>query len=76
MEELVPDTDDTREVIERLGSVPRHIKGDIFEAEDKQSLRVDALRPDIPERKKPTEAQQRAYMHNIRLAQKARKRAA
>ncbi len=63
-DELVPDTDDAREVIENLGSVPTHIKGDIFEATD---------RPGIPERKKPTEEQQRAYMHNISLAQKTRK---
>lgn len=64
-DELVPDTDDAREVIENLGSVPTHVKGDIFEAAD---------RPDIPERKKPTEAQQSAYMHNISLARQARKK--
>lgn len=62
-DELVPDTEDAKEVIENLGSVPTHIKGDFFEAKD---------RPDIPERKKPTEEQQRAYMHNIRLTQRAR----
>ncbi len=63
-DELVPDTEDAREVIENLGSVPTHIKGDIFEAKD---------RPDIPEREKPTEEQQRAYMHNISQAQQTRK---
>lgn len=65
LDELVPDTKDAHEVIANLGSVPTHLKGDIFEAED---------RPDIPERAKPTEAQQSAYMHNIRLAQRKRKR--
>lgn len=64
-EELVPDTDDAREVIEKLGSVPKLVKGDIFEAKD---------RPNIPEKEKPTEAQQSAYMHNIRLAQKAKRK--
>jgi hypothetical protein len=62
-EELIPDTDDAREVIEALGSVPKHVKGDIFEAKD---------RPNIPEKEKPTEAQQRARSKNIEKAQQAR----
>ena len=66
-EELIPDTEDAKKVIEVLGSVPTHVKGDIFEAKD---------RPDVPERQKPTQSQQSAYMHNIRLAQKTRKKAA
>lgn len=61
---LIADTDDAREVIDSLGSKPRHVKGDIFEAKD---------RPDVPERKKPTEAQQRARMDNIKKAQEARR---
>lgn len=65
LDELVPDTEDAHEVIANLGSVPTHVKGDIFEAAD---------RPDIPERKKPTEAQEAAYMHNIKLPQSRRKK--
>jgi hypothetical protein len=61
---LIADTNDAREVIDSLGSKPRHVKGDIFEAKD---------RPDVPERKKPTEAQQRARMENIKKAQEARR---
>ena len=61
---LIADTNDAREVIDSLGSKPRHVKGDIFEAKD---------RPDVPERKKPTEAQQRARMDNIKKAQEARR---
>jgi hypothetical protein len=61
---LVPDTEDAREVIERLGSEPVHVKGDVFEAED---------RPNVPEREKPTPAQQRARTANIKKAQAARR---
>ncbi len=60
---LVADTDDARELIETLGSKPKHVEGDIFEAKD---------RPNIPERKKPTAAQQRARAENIKKAQQAR----
>lgn len=62
---LIPDTDDTREVIEKLGSEPKHIKADIFEAKD---------RPNVPESEKPTPAQQRARMENIEKAQQARRK--
>jgi len=31
---LVSDTDDAKEVIESLGTKPKHVKGDIFEAKD------------------------------------------
>ncbi len=34
-----------------MGSKPKHVKGDIFEAKDK---------PNVPEKKKPTEAQKKA----------------
>lgn len=60
---LVGDTDDVRDLLEKLGSKPKRIKGDIFEAKDRQ---------DIPEIKKPTAAQQKARMENIRKAQAAR----
>jgi hypothetical protein len=60
---LVPDTTDARNVINKLGSKPKRIKGDIFEAKD---------RPNVPEHKKPTEAQTRARRANIKKAQAAR----
>ena len=61
---LVGDTDDARRVIEALGSKPKHVKGDVFEAKD---------RPNVPESEKPTEAQQRARLANITKAQQARR---
>jgi hypothetical protein len=60
---LIPDTADARDVLEKLGSTPRHVKGDIFEAKP---------RPNVPEREKPTPAQQRARRANIKKAQAAR----
>jgi hypothetical protein len=61
---LVADNEDARRVIEALGSKPKHVKGDIFEAKD---------RPNVPESKKPTEAQQRARLENIKKAQQVRR---
>ncbi len=61
---LVPDTDDAKEVIGALRTKPRHVKGDVFEAKDRRN---------IPESKKPTEAQQRAWRENIKKAQEARR---
>ena len=60
---LIPDTAEARNLLARLGSEPRHVKGDVFKAKD---------RPNIPEREKPTAAQQRARMANIKKAQAAR----
>src|SRR5438105_3843248 len=60
---LVPDTADAKQVLGELGSAPRHVKGDVFEAED---------RPNVPEREKPTAAQRRARSANIKKAQAAR----
>lgn len=60
---LVADTEDARKVIEALATKPEHVKGDIFEAKD---------RLNVPERKKPTEAQLRAWRENIKKAQQAR----
>ena len=60
---LVADTEDARSLIESLGSKPKHVKEDVFEAKD---------RINVPERKKPTEAQQRAWRENIKKAQQAR----
>lgn len=64
---LVANTDDAKKVIQALGSTPIHVKGDIFEAKD---------RPNVPERKKPTEAQQKARLANIKKAQQARRTSA
>ena len=61
---LVAATDDARGVIEALGSKPKYVKGDIFEAKD---------RPNVPESEKPTEAQQRARAENIKKAQQAQR---
>jgi hypothetical protein len=61
---LVADSGDARSLIEGLGSKPRHVKGDVFVAKD---------RPNVPERVKPTEAQQRARLENIKKAQQARR---
>ena len=61
---IVADSDDARNLIETLGSKPTHFEGDVFEAKD---------RPNVPESKKPTEAQQRARLENIKKAQQARR---
>lgn len=60
---LVPDTADARKVLEKLGSEPRQVKADIFEAKD---------RPNVPEAEKPTPAQKRAQTRNIKKAQASR----
>lgn len=62
---LIPDTKDAKEVIKQLGSQPVHVIGDRFKARP---------RPDVPERAKPTPAQQRARRENIKKAQAARHR--
>jgi hypothetical protein len=62
---LVPDTADARKVLKTLGAPPKHISGDRFKA---------APRPNVPERRKPTPAQQRARTRNIHKAQAARRR--
>lgn len=61
---LVPHTEDVKNLLMGLGSEPMHVKGDVFEARP---------RPNVPEREKPTEAQQRARRENIKKAQEARK---
>jgi hypothetical protein len=55
---------DVQEMLDQLGSKPKHIKGDIFEAKP---------RPNVPEKDKPTKAQQKAREENIKKAQKARR---
>jgi hypothetical protein len=54
---------DVQEVLDQLGSEPKHIRGDLFEAKP---------RPNVPEKEKPTKAQQKARKENIKKAQKAR----
>jgi hypothetical protein len=61
---LVADNDDVLKLIETLGSKPKLVKADIFEAKD---------RPNVPESNKPTEAQMRARLENIKKAQQARR---
>jgi len=61
---LVPDSEDAREVLERLGSEPVHLQGDRFSAKP---------RPNVLEHEKPTPAQRRAQQHNIKKAQAARR---
>jgi hypothetical protein len=63
-DKLVPDNEDARKVIESLESKPKRIKGDIFEAKD---------RPNVPERLKPTAAQQKARSENIKKAQQTKR---
>lgn len=60
---LVPDHEDAKALFEDLGAKPVHVKGDYFEAKD---------RPNVPEKKKPTAAQNRARSANIKKAQAAK----
>ena len=62
---LVADSADARKVLEELGAAPTHLKGDRFKAKD---------RPNVPERRKPTQAMRRARSQNIRKAQTARRK--
>lgn len=62
---LVADTADARKVLSTLGTRPVHVRADRFKAH---------ARPNVPERAKPTAAQQRARRRNIRKAQAARRR--
>ena len=62
---LVGKTASARNVISKLGTKPRRVKGDVFQAKP---------RKDVPERAKPTPAMRRAQTRNIRKAQAARKK--
>jgi hypothetical protein len=61
---LVPDTKDARELLKTLRAKPTHVSGDRFKA---------APRENVPEKKKPTPAQKRARLANIKKAQAARR---
>lgn len=54
---------DVKTLLKELGSKPKHLRGDIFEAKP---------RPNVPEADKPTKAQQNAREENIKKAQEAR----
>jgi hypothetical protein len=60
---LVADSQDAKDLLNKLGSEPRHEKGDVFSAKDRRN---------IPEKDKPTTAQKRARQENIKKAQTAR----
>jgi hypothetical protein len=59
---LVADSVEAEKLFASLGSPPRHVEGDRFQA---------APRRDIPESEKPTPAMRRAQLANIRKAQAA-----
>lgn len=61
---LAGDTEAARKALAALGSKPVHVTGDVFEAKP---------RPNVPEQDKPTLAQRRARLTNIRKAQAARR---
>jgi len=56
---LVGDTKDAKDLLKKLSSAPTHTTGD---------------RPNVPERAKPTPAQQQARRENIKKAQAARRK--
>lgn len=62
-DKLVPDHKDAKDLFEKLGSTPKHVKGDVFKAKD---------RTNVPEKDKPTAAQKKARASNIKKAQAAR----
>ena len=60
---LVADTNEAKKTLAALGSKPVHVEGDLFQAKPRRN---------VPEREKPTPAQQRARRENIKKAQAAR----
>jgi hypothetical protein len=60
---LVPDSEDARNLLKKLGSTPVRVRADTFQSKDW---------PNVPEREKPTAAQRRARSANIKKAQAAR----
>jgi hypothetical protein len=63
-DKLIADTQEVREVLDRLGSEPKHIDADRFVAQPE---------PNVPESEKPTPAQTKARRENIKKAQSARR---
>lgn len=62
-EQLIPDSEDAKNLFDTLSTQPVHEKGDIFSAKDRRN---------VPEREKPTPAQKRARARNIKKAQAVR----
>ena len=62
---LVADTAEARKLLRTLGSAPVHVSGDRFRARP---------RARVPESEKPTPRQRRAWLKNIKKAQRARQR--
>ena len=62
---LVGDTREAKDLIKKLRTKPVQIRGDRFEAKGRRN---------VPERSKPTAAQQRARRQNIKKAQAVRER--
>jgi hypothetical protein len=62
---LVGDTREAQDLIKKLRSKPVQIRGDRFESKPRRN---------VPERSKPTAAQQRARRQNIKKAQAAREK--
>lgn len=60
---LVGDTSEAKDLIRRLRSRPTQIRGDRFQAKPRRN---------VPERSKPTTAQQKARRQNVKKAQSAR----
>lgn len=63
---IVSDNADVNQLLRTLRTKPEHVKGDIWKAKDRRN---------VPEREKPTAAQQHAWSENIKKAQAARHRA-
>jgi hypothetical protein len=61
---LVGDTQEVKDLIKRLRSTPRQVRGDRFQAKPRRNT---------PERSKPTAAQSRARKQNIKKAQKSQR---
>jgi hypothetical protein len=61
---LAGDTSGARKILDLIGPV-KHLKGDIFQGHPRKN---------VPEREKPTAAQQRAWKENIRKAQAVRRK--
>lgn len=59
---LVADDPDAKKILDMIGPA-KHLKGDLFKGHP---------RPNVPEKEKPTLAQKRARMENIRKAQAVR----
>jgi len=59
---LIADSSNTQKILDTIGPV-KHIKGDVFQGHPRKN---------IPEREKPTLAQRRAQLKNIRKAQEVR----